>query len=112
MQYGEKLSLEQIRAFLDGSGEVRFQAYNRRELYEWVSQTLRQYNYGHLKREGKGLVRLYVSKMTGLSRAQGSGDWGAPPAQSAGPAGISASGYSAPRRLGWGQGFVSHQCGG
>ena len=71
MQYGEKLSLEQIRAFLDGSGEVRFQAHHRRELYEWVSQTLRQYNYGHLKREGKGLVRLYVSKMTGLSRAQG-----------------------------------------
>lgn len=70
MENRETLSLEQIRAFLDGSGEVRFQAHDRAELYEWINQTLRQQNYGHLKRASKGLVRLYVSKMTGLSRAQ------------------------------------------
>jgi transposase InsO family protein len=70
MENREKLSLEQIRAFLEASGEVHFQAHDRGELYEWVNQTLRQQNYGHLKREGKGLVRRYVSKMTGLSRAQ------------------------------------------
>jgi transposase InsO family protein len=70
MEDGEKQSLEQIRAFLEASGEVRFQAHNRGELYEWVNQTLGQQDYGHLKREGKGLVRRYVAKMTGLSRAQ------------------------------------------
>ena len=70
MENRETLSLEQIRAFLDGSEEVRFQAHDRGELYEWVNQTLRQHHYGQLKREGKGLVRRYVSKMTGLSRAQ------------------------------------------
>jgi transposase InsO family protein len=70
MEDGEKLSLEQIRAFLGASGEVRFQAGNRGELYEWVNQTLRQQDYGQLKREGKGLVRRYLAKMTGLSRAQ------------------------------------------
>lgn len=70
MEDGEKLSLEQMRAFLEASEEVRFQAGNRKELYEWVSQTLRQQEYGRLKREGKGLVRRYVGKMTGLSRAQ------------------------------------------
>ena len=70
MEDGEKQSLEQIRVFLEASGEVRFQARNRGELYEWVSQTLRRQDYGHLKREGKGLVRRYLAKMTGTSRAQ------------------------------------------
>ncbi len=70
MENRETLSLEQIRAFLDGSSEVQFQAHDRTELYAWINQTLRQQNYGQFKRDGKGLVRLYVSKMTGLSRAQ------------------------------------------
>jgi transposase InsO family protein len=49
---------------------VRFRAHDRRELYEWVSQTLRQQDYSQLTRASKGLVRRYVAKMTGLSRAQ------------------------------------------
>jgi len=70
MDDGEKLSLEQIRAFLEASDEVRFQAQDREELYGWVDGTLRQQDYGHLKRAAKGLVRRYIAKMTGLSRAQ------------------------------------------
>ncbi|RPJ52521.1 MAG: transposase [Acidobacteria bacterium] len=70
MEESEKLSLEQMRAFLEASGEVRFRAHDRRELYEWVSQTLRQQDYSQLTRVSKGLVRRYVAKMTGLSRAQ------------------------------------------
>src|SRR3984893_17583398 len=70
MEDGEKLSLEQIRAFLEASGEVCFQAHNRGELYGWVQQTLRWQGYGGLKRGCKGLVRRYLAKMTGLSRAQ------------------------------------------
>lgn len=70
MQDGETLSLEQIRAFLEASAEMHFQTQSREELYEWINETLRQQDYGHLKRQGKGLVRRYVSKITGLSRAQ------------------------------------------
>ena len=70
MHEGEKLSLEQIRAFLEASDAVLFQAAHRSELYEWVNRTLRQQDYGRLKRGGKGLVRRYIGKMTGLSRAQ------------------------------------------
>ena len=36
----------------------------------WVNQTLRQQRYEELKRSERGLVRRYVAKMTGLSRAQ------------------------------------------
>ena len=64
------MSLEEIRAFLGASGEVTFRARDRVELYGWVNQILRQQDYGGLKRAGKGLVRRYIAKMTGLSRAQ------------------------------------------
>lgn len=70
MQTSERLSLEQIQAFLDGSGEVGFKGQNREEVYGWVNQTLRQQRYEGLLRSQRGLVRRYVEKMTGLSRAQ------------------------------------------
>jgi len=70
MEDGERLSLEQIRGLVEASEEVRFHCQDRGELYEWVNGTLRQQDYGRLKRGGKGLVRRYVAKMTGLSRAQ------------------------------------------
>src|SRR5271154_3157067 len=70
MDDGEKQSLEQIRALVEASGEVQFHCQDRGELYEWVNRTLRQQDYGRLKRGGRGLVRLYIAKMTGLSRAQ------------------------------------------
>jgi len=66
----ERLSLEHIQAFLDGSGEVGFKGQNREEVYGWVNQTLRQQRYEELKRSDRGVVRQYVEKMTGLSRAQ------------------------------------------
>lgn len=65
MEDGEKLSLEQIRAFVEAGGGVRFQAHNRLELYEWANQALRLQDYGRLRREGRGLVRRYLAKMTG-----------------------------------------------
>jgi transposase InsO family protein len=70
MEDGEKQSLEQIRALVEASEEVRFHSQDREELYGWVNRTLRQQDYGRLKRGGKGLVRRYIAKLTGLSRAQ------------------------------------------
>src|SRR2546430_1050385 len=64
------MSLEQIRGFLEGSVEVEFKAQGRKQLYEFVSLTLQQQGYRKLDRRNKGLVRQYVGKMTGLSRAQ------------------------------------------
>jgi transposase InsO family protein len=67
---GERLSLEQIRAFLQASEEVQFEASNRAEVYAWVTQILSQQEYWKQERPTKGLLRQYVAKMTGLSRAQ------------------------------------------
>ena len=53
-------SLEQIRVFLDGSGEMRFEGQGREEVYKWVEGTLVRHEYLGLKRAGRGLVRRYV----------------------------------------------------
>jgi hypothetical protein len=66
----ETVSLEQIRGFLAGSGEVRFAGQRRAEVYAWVERTLARHQYAGLGRADKGVVRQYVARMTGLSRAQ------------------------------------------
>jgi transposase InsO family protein len=70
MDDSETTSLEQIRAFLAGSGDVRFRGRNRADVYGWIERTLVRLEYAGLRRNGKGLVRRYVARMTGLSRAQ------------------------------------------
>jgi transposase InsO family protein len=70
MDDSEAGSLEQIRAFLAGSGELRFAGQRREEVYGWVEQTLVRQRYPSLDKPSKGLVRRYIARMTGLSRAQ------------------------------------------
>src|SRR5271157_1372139 len=70
MKNGERLSLERIRAFLRASEEFRFEARKRKEVYDWVTQTLVEHEYSGQPREAKGVLRQYLGKMTGLSRAQ------------------------------------------
>ena len=70
MKNGERLSLEQIRAFLKASEEFKFEASKRKEVYEWVTRTLVEQEYSGQPREAKGVLRQYLGKMTGLSRAQ------------------------------------------
>ena len=70
MQEIENPGLEQIAAFLVSSQEVQFHAEGRAGVYAWVDRTLKQQNYPKLGRQQKGLVRQYMKKMTGLSRAQ------------------------------------------
>jgi hypothetical protein len=71
MDDSEATSLEQIRAFLSASDQtVRFAGRRRQEVYDWTERTLVRHHYASLKRVEKGLVRRYVARMTGLSRAQ------------------------------------------
>jgi transposase InsO family protein len=66
----EKLTLDQIEAFLNASEEIRFEGENREQVYGWVEQVLRQQQYEKQGRKARGLLRRYLEKMTGLSRAQ------------------------------------------
>ena len=71
MQNTSKLNLQQIQQFLHSSEEIRFKGKGRAEIYTWVARTLRQHGYSRQNRADKGLLlRQYLVKMTGLSRAQ------------------------------------------
>jgi hypothetical protein len=76
MRNGDRLSLEQIRTFLPGSEEFRFEANNRKDIYDWVTRTLVEQEYGRQGRETKGVLRRYVGNMTGRNRAQVAGSIG------------------------------------
>jgi transposase InsO family protein len=70
MNNGEHQSLEQMQAFLEGNEDVVFKASNRKEAYECTQAILCAQNYMSLHRSHKGVVKQYISKVTGLSRAQ------------------------------------------
>jgi hypothetical protein len=70
MDDSEATSLEQVRAFLAGSGGVRFAGQSRTEVYAWTERTLVRFEYARLGKRDRGLVRRYLARMTGLSRAQ------------------------------------------
>jgi transposase InsO family protein len=66
----EKLNLEQIEAFLNASQQIRFEGETQKQVYRWIEQVLCQQRYHQLGRPARGLVRRYLEKMTGRSRAQ------------------------------------------
>jgi transposase InsO family protein len=70
MVRAEILSLEAMGRFLSASEEVRFEAADRQQLYQWVEQVLVGQQYASLGKPSRGLVRRYIAKMTGLSRSQ------------------------------------------
>ena len=70
MHQAEELSLEQMRAFLQGSSGIRFQAQTPQQVYGWMERMLRQQRYQQQGRATRGLLRRYLQKMTGFSRAQ------------------------------------------
>src|SRR5580700_6047240 len=66
----EKLSLVELEAFLAASGGVGFAGDSRTEIYRWSEALLCHQEYWTQKRPAKGLIRAYMERMTGLSRAQ------------------------------------------
>ncbi len=69
----EKLSLEGIGRFVEASKEVRFEGQKREQVYNWVECVLLQQEYAQQGKAARGLLRRYIARMTGRSRAQ-SGD--------------------------------------
>ena len=62
-------TLEEVRDFLAGSEPVDFHFTDRRGAYDFVTRALRRLNYGGLSKADKGVVRRFVAKVTGWSRA-------------------------------------------
>ena len=62
--------IEQVQRFLEGSGGVEFKPLSREEKYGWTESVLMRFKYPRLRRAGKGVIRQFVQKVTGYSRAQ------------------------------------------
>lgn len=63
-------SILELHELLTGSEGLSFSSVDRAEAYVWIEETLRTYDYLHRSRKDKGLIRRYIAKMTGYSRAQ------------------------------------------
>lgn len=70
MENWERLSLDEMEAFVENNRKVRFTAKTQEVAYRIIEAVLRQQDYRRLSKGQKGIVRRYLAKMTGLSRAQ------------------------------------------
>ena len=63
-------TLDQVREFLAGSEGIDLQPQSRADAYAFVAKTLQRFDYALRGKTDKGLLRRFLSKATGLSRAQ------------------------------------------
>ena len=63
-------TLKQVQCFIRGNQKIEFRGLNAREKYNWIEEVLTRFRYPKLQKEGKGLVKSYILKVTGYSRAQ------------------------------------------
>jgi transposase len=66
----EKLSLEEIGRFVEASEGLRFESEGREQVYGWIERVLCQQEYAGQGKAARGLLRRYIEKITGMSRAQ------------------------------------------
>jgi hypothetical protein len=58
----EKLSLEQIQAFLDARQAIRFEGESRKQIYRWIEQVLGRQEYHQPSRQARGWLRRYLAR--------------------------------------------------
>ena len=63
-------TLDEVRAFMDGNTPVDFRSVDRDEAYELIRRMLVRFGYAGLDRAGKSLLKRFLGKATGFSRAQ------------------------------------------
>lgn len=63
-------TLEQIRLVLKSAKELAFKGTTRKERYGWIEEVLARFDYFSLGKKAKGLVKTYLERMSGVSRAQ------------------------------------------
>lgn len=63
-------TLDEVRDFMAGSEPVDFRFVERAHAYDFVRRVLVRSRYLRLPRSDKGLIRRFLVKVTGLSRAQ------------------------------------------
>jgi len=63
-------TIEQVKQFLRGSKPLEFEGSSIEERYRWIEKVLVRFTYQRLSKSEKGVIRRYIEKMSGYSRAQ------------------------------------------
>lgn len=64
-------TIEDVRRFLKSTKKVEFKKQAQKEAYQWVEKILVKFGYVYqLNKKEKSVIKKYLEKMTGYSRAQ------------------------------------------
>jgi hypothetical protein len=63
-------TIGQVKQFLAGSEALDFGGVSVEERYQWMETVLVRFKYYQLKKAEKGVIRRYIEKVSGYSRAQ------------------------------------------
>ena len=70
MHNAEALTGPQISEFLKGSEGIEFAGQGRAEIYTWTERMLVAQQYAGQSKKQRGVIRAYLSKVTGRSLPQ------------------------------------------
>jgi transposase InsO family protein len=71
MNEAQVRTLEQVRQVVRGTQALEFRrAENDAGRYAWIASVLRRFEYGRLKRPERGVLLVYLQRLSGYSRAQ------------------------------------------
>jgi len=64
------MTLEEMQEFVQSNRKLRFEAADRQALYGLVERVLKNQRYSKLRKGERGIVRRFLLRVSGLSRAQ------------------------------------------
>src|SRR5258707_6396881 len=70
MENLEQLTLAEMEGFLTSNRHIQWSAAERESVYTLIEQVLKLQQYRRLSKGQKGIVKRFLAKVTGLSRAQ------------------------------------------
>ena len=63
-------TLDQVRRFLNAADAPGLRTESRESIYSFVRKTLDRFEYHDLRKRDKSLLKTFLTRVTGLSRAQ------------------------------------------
>ena len=63
-------NISEVKKFLEQSGKLEFKRKKQADTYEWIEMVLDRLKYFEQNKKNKTIIKMYLEKMTGYSRAQ------------------------------------------
>jgi transposase InsO family protein len=70
MKNVRNLSIPELEQLVSSNDALAFIAIDKAEAYGWISETLATYRYRKLSKHERGIISVYIRKMTGYSQRQ------------------------------------------